>query len=98
MLGGRFKAEKAMELGLVHEVVEDEELDTAVVGLLAKLQKSPPRTVGIAKRLINSTMDPAHGGTEELELDAIAELLRSPDLSEAIDSYFEQRSPRYTGK
>jgi hypothetical protein len=43
-------------------------------------------------------MDPAHGGTEELELDAIAELLRSPDLSEAIDSYFERRSPRYTGK
>jgi enoyl-CoA hydratase/carnithine racemase len=97
MLGGRFKAEKAMEFGLVHDVVEDEGLDTAVVALLAKLQKSPPRTLGIAKRLINSTMDPALGGTEELEMDAIAELRGSPDLTEAIDSYFELRSPRYTG-
>jgi enoyl-CoA hydratase len=98
MLGGRFKAKEAEDMGLVHDVVEDGELHSAVDVLLSNLQKSPPRTLGLAKRLINSTTDPAHSKTEALEIDAIAELRGSHDLTEAIDSYFEQRIPRFTGE
>ncbi|MGB3715891.1 MAG: enoyl-CoA hydratase/isomerase family protein [Candidatus Promineifilaceae bacterium] len=98
MLGGRFKAEEAKGIGLVHNVVKDEELDSAVDALLSNLHKSPPRTQGIAKRLINNSMEPVYCGTEELELEAIAELRGSPDLSEALDSYFERRTPHYSGE
>lgn len=98
MVGGRFKAKEVEDMGLLHDVVKDEELNSAVEAFLNNLHKSPPRTLGMAKRLINSTVVPAHGRTEELELDAIAELRGSPDLTEAIDSYFEQRSPRYSGE
>jgi enoyl-CoA hydratase/carnithine racemase len=98
MLGGRFKAKEAVELGLVHEVVKDDELSSAVAALMSNLHKSPPRTLGTAKRLINHSLHPAHGGTEELELEVITELLGSPDLTEAFDSYFERRSPRYSGE
>jgi len=36
--------------------------------------------------------------SQNLELDALAELLDSPDLREAIESYSEKRRPQFTGK
>ncbi|HET6443346.1 MAG TPA: enoyl-CoA hydratase/isomerase family protein [candidate division Zixibacteria bacterium] len=98
LLGDRFRARQAKEYGLVHQVVRDEDLDSAVDVLVSKLSKSPPRTLGYAKRLINKSSDPTIGGTEELELDAITELRSSPDVSEAISCYFEGRIPQYTGE
>ena len=98
LLGDRFKAKQAQEYGLVHQVVRDEDLDSAVDALVSKLHKSPPRTLGYAKRLINRSSDPAIVGTEESELDAITELRSSPDVSEAISCYFDGRDPQYRGE
>jgi len=98
MLGDRFNAKRAGELGLVHKVVKDGKLSSAVDDLLSKLHKSPPRTQAIAKRIINLSFNSATDGTEGLELNAVAELRRSPDVTEAISSYFEGRSPRYSGE
>jgi enoyl-CoA hydratase/carnithine racemase len=98
MLGGRFKSGEALDLGLVHDVVKDEELESAVQAMVDNLHKSPPRTLGTAKRIINHSLNSAGSGTEEMELETIAELLGSPDIVEAVDSYFEHRSPSYTGE
>lgn len=98
MLGERFKANDAQEYGLVHQVVRDEDLDLAVDALVSKLHKSPPRTLGYAKRLVDKSTDPTRVGTEDLELDAIADLRGSPDLAEAIRCYFDQGTPKYTGR
>jgi enoyl-CoA hydratase/carnithine racemase len=53
LLGRHFKVSAAQAYGLLHEVVPTDELDTAVATLAAKFERLPPRTVGIAKRLIN---------------------------------------------
>jgi enoyl-CoA hydratase/carnithine racemase len=98
MVGDRYRAKRALEFGLVHRVVKDGELDSAVNSLVSKLHKSPPLTQRLAKKIIDESLDPRRRGTEDLELDAIAELLSSPDVAEAMDCYFEGRAPHFSGE
>jgi enoyl-CoA hydratase len=97
LLGKRFKASVAQSYGLLHQVVPPGELDTTVAALADKFQKLPPRTVGIAKRIINLGYNLSIRDGQNLELDALAELLDSPDLREAIESYSEKRRPQFIG-
>ena len=98
LLGKRFKASAAQAYGLLHEVVPPDELDTTVAALADKFQRLPPRTVGIAKRIINSGYNLSLRESQNLEIDALAELLDSPDLREAIESYSEKRRPQFSGE
>jgi len=54
--------------------------------------------VGIAKRIIHSGHDLSLRESQDLEIDALDELLDSPDLREAIESYSEKRRPQFTGE
>jgi len=98
MVGDKYRAKRALELGLVHKVVKDGELDSAVQSFVSKLHRSPPLTQTIAKNIVDESLDPRRGGTEDLELDAIADLLNSPDVREAMDCYFEGRVPHFSGE
>jgi enoyl-CoA hydratase/carnithine racemase len=98
LLGKRLKASVAQAYGLLHQVVPPDELDAAVTALADKFRRLPPRTVGIAKRIINSGHNLSMRESQNLELDAQAELLDSPDLREAIESYLQKRRPRFTGE
>ena len=98
LLGGRFNANAAQAYGLLHQVVPPDELDAAVAALADKFTKLPPRTVGIAKRIINLGHDLSMRDSQDLEIDALAELLDSPDVWEAIESYMKKRPPRFTGE
>jgi enoyl-CoA hydratase/carnithine racemase len=97
-LGRRFKARAAQAYGLLHQVVPPDELDKAVAALAAKFQRLPPRTVGVAKRIINVGYNLPMRHSQNLEIDALAELLGGPDLREAIESYSEKRRPQFTGE
>jgi enoyl-CoA hydratase/carnithine racemase len=98
LLGRRFRAEAAQAHGLVHQVVPPDELDRAVATLADKFQSLPPRSVGIAKRLINRGHDLPLRASQDLEIDALLELKDSPDLREAIESYAEKRRPQFIGE
>jgi len=98
LLGKRFNARAAQAYGLLHKVVPPDELDTTVAALADKFQRLPPRTVGIAKRIINSGYNLSMRDGQNLEIDALAALLDSPDLREAIESYTEKRRPQFTGE
>ena len=97
-LGGRFNAATALEYGLVNQVVAPDELDAAVARLAAKFRSLPPRTIGVAKRIINEGYSLSMRESQDLEIDAQAELLDSPDLREAVASYLEKRQPRFVGE
>jgi enoyl-CoA hydratase/carnithine racemase len=98
LLGKRFKADDALAYGLVHQVVPADELEAAVAGLAAKFQALPPRTVGIAKRIIDQGYHLSLRESQDLEIDAQAELMDSTDMREALRSYVEKRQPRFTGE
>jgi len=98
LLGERFDAEAALGYGLVHQVVPPEQVDAAVSALTGKLLKLPPRTLGLSKRLINQGYALSLRESQDLEIDAQAELLDSPDFQEALASFLEKRPARYRGK
>jgi enoyl-CoA hydratase/carnithine racemase len=98
LLGERINAQTAHTVGLVHSIVPPDQLDASVAALADKFRKLPPRTVGIAKRIFNSTYHLSLRESQDMEIDAQAELLNSPDLREAIESYLTKREPHFTGE
>ncbi len=98
LLADYFDAGAAQGYGLLHKVVPPDELDDAVAALADKFRELPPRTVGIAKRIIDRGHDLPLRASQDLEIDAQAELLGSPDFKEAVRSFFEKRSPRFVGE
>jgi enoyl-CoA hydratase/carnithine racemase len=98
LLGENITAQRALELRLVHQVVPDDELDKGVNAMAKKFYEMPPRTVGLAKVVINQGHDLSMRDSEELELELQKKMLGSADFEEAIKSFLEERPPSYTGR
>jgi enoyl-CoA hydratase/carnithine racemase len=98
LLGRRFNARTAYAYGLVHQVVQPQELDAAVDALADKFRSLPPRSVGISKRIIDQGHNMSLRESQDLEIDAQVEVLYGPDVREAMDSFLESRSPRFIGE
>jgi enoyl-CoA hydratase/carnithine racemase len=98
LLSQRFNASDALAYGLVNRVVPPDELDGAVAALAEKFRVLPPRTVGIAKRIIDVGHNMSMRESQDLEIEAQMEIWDSPDLREALESHLEQRRPQFTGE
>lgn len=98
LLGQRFDAKAAQACGLLNQVAHPEKLDAAVAALADRFQNLPPRSVGVAKRIIDSGFHLPMRDSQDLELAALTDLLGNRDVREAIASYTEKRPPRFTGE
>jgi enoyl-CoA hydratase len=98
LLGERFSAQKALDMGLVNQAVAPDQLDAAVNALAEKFRKLPPRTTGMVKHILNSGYHYSLRQNQQMELDAQAALFNSPDLREAVESYVNQREPHFKGE
>ena len=97
MRGRRVKAEEALAIGLVTEVVATEQLDHAVESLIAELSRHSPLSLAMAKRLLNTVYDsPLHVGLE-LEGLAFGLLHQTHDFHEGVEAFVEKREPDFDG-
>jgi enoyl-CoA hydratase/carnithine racemase len=96
--GRNLRSHTAEAYGFVHKVVESEKLDQTVASLAEKCTKLPTRTIGAIKRIINEGYHLSLRDSQNLEIEAQAELLDSPDFKEAVTSFLEDRSPQFIGK
>ncbi|MEL6671205.1 MAG: enoyl-CoA hydratase/isomerase family protein [Bacteroidota bacterium] len=97
MLGTQVKADRALQIGLVTQVVALEALSAKTLEFAKQFLKLPPLAVGLCKKIIQEGQFLARAG-QDLEIEAQAELLQTLDFQEAISSFFEKREPIYTGK
>jgi methylglutaconyl-CoA hydratase len=90
----RFFADKAMQLGLVDEVVEIDQLTIAVEEMIGTLLKNSPRAMRQAKKL---AFDVAYQDINEQLLsdtsERIASIRVSDEGQEGLSSFFEKRKP-----
>lgn len=95
-LGKFVKAPKAMEIGLVNEVVPDEEVMNAARKMAGKLMEKPAVALSFAKGAINCgvNMD-VHTG-KYFERAQFAMVFSSPDQKEGMNAFFEKRPPVFT--
>ncbi len=96
LLGTRQTAREAQAIGLVNEVVPDDQLDARALELAQQLAEQPTAAVGVAKRLLNRA-----AGMDRLDvhLDAeLAELARIADggnFAEGIAAFLEHRAAKF---
>jgi 2-(1,2-epoxy-1,2-dihydrophenyl)acetyl-CoA isomerase len=97
-LGERVPSGQALEWGIVNQVVADEELESTVTELAARLAAGPPSSYATIKRTINAR---AYAGFAEL-LDLEAELQQgqaeTKDFQEGVTAFAEKRPAKFTGE
>ncbi|WP_372791291.1 enoyl-CoA hydratase/isomerase family protein [Paraconexibacter sp.] len=91
----RVKADEAKELGLLTEVVGDDELDARVAELAAKLAAGPRAAHGAVKRLLAASSRTAFADQLAAEADSISQLAGSPTGIEGAAAFLEKRPPAF---
>jgi 2-(1,2-epoxy-1,2-dihydrophenyl)acetyl-CoA isomerase len=96
-LGERIPSDRALDWGMVNQVVADEELVDAVSELATRLTNGPPGSYATIKRTINACA--YDGFAELLDLEAVLqqERVESPDFREGALAFAEKRPARFTG-
>ena len=98
MLGQDVPAERALEIGLVNDVVDDEALGEAARTLATTLAGGPALAYSVTKLLLAREQDMGLSGALELEAVAQALLLKSADHAEFYAAFKEGRDVTWTGR
>ena len=98
MLGQDVPAERALEIGLVNDVVDDEALGEAARTLATTLAGGPALAYSVTKLLLAREQDMGLSGALELEAVAQALLLKSADHAEFYAAFKEGRDAAWTGR
>jgi enoyl-CoA hydratase/carnithine racemase len=94
LLAEGFGAEEALDLGIVTEVVDDGSVEEAARGLALRIAAKAPNAVMMTKRLMMGNVAAVEQRIGE-EAAEFADLLRSPEVAEAITAFYEKRPPRF---
>jgi methylglutaconyl-CoA hydratase len=94
--GERFDAERALRIGLVHEVLPDESaLDQRVAALVAELLSAGPTAARAAKAIIRQQRGLSADETRSLTVGVIARQRVSPEGQEGLTAFLEKRPPAW---
>lgn len=94
----RFSAEQACRLGLVHQVVEAQELDTTLDSILEFLLAAGPAAQAAAKDLIRAVSNqPIDSDIIQNCAQRIARIRATSEAREGLDAFLEKRKPNWPG-
>jgi methylglutaconyl-CoA hydratase len=90
--GERFDAQRALRIGLVHEVLADEAvLDDRVAAVVDELLSAGPTAVRAAKAIIRTQRGMSATEKRSLTVGAIARQRISPEGQEGLTAYLDKR-------
>ena len=98
MLGRRIDAKRALEIGLVNEVVPEDGLPAAAMRWVDQLKNCAPLAVGLAKKVIDRGAHLDKLTLMELEAVAQSVLLKTDDVNEGVMAKMQKRPPAFKGK
>ena len=94
LTGDMIDARKALEWGLVNQVVPAGQLDSAVLDLAKKISEKPPATVAAGKRAFYKQMDLGVEKAYELASGVISASFAGEEGRDGMDAFIEKRPPR----
>lgn len=95
--GQHFDAGAAWRMGLLHELVDADQLDAAIDSQVRELLKAGPLAAAAAKRLVHDVA--SHTDRDRHDADnaaLIARLRVSDEGQEGLSAFLEKRKPRWT--
>ncbi len=95
--GRKVRAEEALQIGLVNQVVPDDELAGATKALAKKLAESPTKGIGLTKRALNRSW--LANLEDQLEYEAFLQTTagETDDHPEGVRAFLEKRPPVFRG-
>lgn len=94
----RFNAGKAKRLGLVHQVVEADELDGSLDMALRHLLQNGPHAMSAAKQMVNDIAQLGDGPAAiQLCIDRVTAVRMGEEGREGINAYLDKRPPAWLG-
>lgn len=98
MLGRKVDSEEALRLGLVGEVVPDDELAARSHAVATRLAAGPTRAYAKIKSTVARAAECSLAEALAAEEAAQTELGGTADHREAVEAFVEKRRPQFTGK
>ena len=95
LTGARFSAARAREIGLVHAVVPEAELDSVVDGYVRELLAGGPEAIAVAKALIADVWPRTAADAAALTSAAIAARRVSAEGQEGLNAFLQKRKPNW---
>jgi enoyl-CoA hydratase len=96
--GDALPAERLREMGLVQEIVADNELDVRLAEIASALAAKSPLVLRRMKEVADASLEMSQTGALKLELETLRNHLRSDDLREGLQAFGEKRKPVFTGR
>jgi len=95
LLGQRFDAKRAADLGLATRVVPDQELLATATETARDLAEKALNALQACKRLMRSSTREQLERAVKLELQEFSERVRSAEAKEAFNAFIEKRKPNF---
>jgi enoyl-CoA hydratase/carnithine racemase len=96
LLGLPFDARRAADLGLVTQVVSDQNLPATAAETARKLAAKPAGALQASKRLIKQSFREQMKAAMKAENEEFSAQVRSEDAKEALTAFLEKRPPDFT--
>ena len=98
LTGQRIKAARALELGLVNEVVPRAELDAAVARWTTAILACAPLSLKAIKQVVRQTATLSPAQAQAVRLPALVAALQSQDAEEGVLAFQQKRRPQWQGR
>lgn len=95
LTGESIDADEAYRIGLVNQVVDDDELDTAVGELASLIASKPASVITAGKATYRAQMGRSLADAYELASNAMVEGLAGLNAVEGIGAFLDKRQPRW---
>ena len=98
LTGQRIGAARALDWGLVNEVVPRAQLDAAVARWVAQILACAPLSLKAIKQIVRNTSHMPAAQAQALRLPALVAALHSEDGDEGVLAFQQKRKPQWQGR
>ena len=96
MLCQLFTPEDAMAMGIVNEVIAEDEYQDYAIAKAQQLAKLPPRSIRVTKQLLRKGNEEQLKAIMKLEEEYFTDMLQGPEAKEAFSAFLEKRKPDFS--